>query len=136
MPEKINKLAGFEALYQVDMEKRERKSKAEAESKLNTERLEGLEVDLQNESNKESDKVSKPQKNKSNKESNKVSKSESNITSNSAAELLEPTTFKADRRKVLALKRIALNLEPARKLQDLFDEALADIIAKYGQSIE
>ncbi len=129
MPEKNNKLAGFEALYQVDLEKRERKSKAEAESKLGTKRLEGLEVDLQNESDEKSNK-------ESNKESNKVSKSYSNITNHPAAELLEPTTFKADRRKVLALKRIALNLEPARKLQDLFDEALADIIAKYGQSIE
>jgi hypothetical protein len=52
------------------------------------------------------------------------------------ADLFEPTTFKADRRKVKALKRLALDLEPARKLQDLFDEALADILTKYGRTIE
>jgi phage shock protein A len=124
VPEKNNKLAGFEALYQVDLEKRDQKSKADsskAGDKLETERTQKQEILSQKESNKES---------------NKVSKSASNTTDQSAVDLFEPTTFKADRRKVLALKRIALNLEPARKLQDLFDEALADIIAKYGRSIE
>jgi phage shock protein A len=124
VPEKNNKLAGFEALYQVDQEKRDQKSKADSSTmsnKLETERLQKQEIQSQRESNKES---------------NKVSKSSGNITDQPTVDLFEPTTFKADRRKVLALKRIALNLEPARKLQDLFDEALADIIAKYGRSIE
>lgn len=124
MPEKNNKLAGFEALYQVDLEKRDQKSKADSSKigeKLETERIQKQEIQAQRESNKES---------------NKVSKSSSNTTDQPTVDLFEPTTFKADRRKVLALKRIALNLEPARKLQDLFDEALADIIAKYGRSIE
>ena len=124
MPEKNNKLAGFEALYQVDLEKRDQKSKADSskiDEKLETERIQRQEIQAQRESNKES---------------NKVSKSSSNTTDQPTVDLFEPTTFKADRRKVLALKRIALNLEPARKLQDLFDEALADIIAKYGRSIE
>jgi hypothetical protein len=123
VPEK-NKLAGFEALYQVDLDKRDQKSKADSSTmgnKLETERIQKPETQSQRESNKES---------------NKVSKSSSNITDQPTVDLFEPTTFKADRRKVLALKRIALNLEPARKLQDLFDEALADIIAKYGRSIE
>jgi phage shock protein A len=124
VPEKNNKLAGFEALYQVDLEKRDQKSKADSSKigeKLETERIQKQEIQAQRESNKES---------------NKVSKSSSNTTDQPTVDLFEPTTFKADRRKVLALKRIALNLEPARKLQDLFDEALADIIAKYGRSIE
>jgi len=124
VPEKNNKLAGFEALYQVDLEKRDQKSKADSskiDEKLETERIQRQEIQAQRESNKES---------------NKVSKSSSNTTDQPTVDLFEPTTFKADRRKVLALKRIALNLEPARKLQDLFDEALADIIAKYGRSIE
>ena len=120
MPEKNNKLAGFEALYQVDLEKRDQKSKADSSTmgnKAETEQIQKSEIQSQ-------------------RESNKVSKSPSNITDHPAVDVFEPTTFKADRRKVLALKRIALNLEPARKLQDLFDEALADIIAKYGRSIE
>jgi len=124
VPEKNNKLAGFEALYQVDLEKRDQKSKADSSTmgnKAETEQIQKSEIQSQRESNKES---------------NKVSKSPSNITDHPAVDVFEPTTFKADRRKVLALKRIALNLEPARKLQDLFDEALADIIAKYGRSIE
>jgi hypothetical protein len=66
---------------------------------------------------------------RSKEESNKVS----NIT-DSAPISYEATTFKADRRKVKALKRLALDLEPSQKLQDLFDEALADLLTKYGQS--
>jgi len=69
-------------------------------------------------------------------ESKSESKLVRNITQPKVADTFEPTTFKADRRKVLALKRLALELEPARKLQDLFDEALADVLAKYGRKPE
>jgi FtsZ-interacting cell division protein YlmF len=125
VPEQNKKLAGFEALYEIDKEKRGQKSGAPS-------------ADLQEPSD-----TSQPQprsKTKTSKErkkvGNKVSKSESNITQSTTIEFFEPTTFKADRRKVLALKRLALDLTPARKLQDLFDEALADILAKYERGTE
>jgi FtsZ-interacting cell division protein YlmF len=121
VPEQSKKLAGFEALYEIDKEKRGQKSSGpatEQEAPLGASQT-------QTKTSKERKKVG-----------NKVSKSESNITQSTAIEFLEPTTFKADRRKVLALKRLALDLTPARKLQDLFDEALADILAKYERGTE
>ena len=125
MPEQNKKLAGFEALYEIDKEKRGQKASApEAELEAPSRVSQGQ-------------RGSKKRNNKERKEvSNKVSKSESNITQHVAIEFFEPTTFKADRRKVLALKRLALDITPARKLQDLFDEALADILAKYERGIE
>ena len=120
MPEQSKKLSGFEALYQVDQEKHGQKVGA-------TEAKPSKEVTV---------KPPSKQRISIKKESNIVSKQESNIVSHYTGDMFEPTTFKADRRKVLALKRLALDLEPARKLQDLFDEALADILAKYGHSIE
>jgi hypothetical protein len=124
VPEQSKKLSGFEALYQVDQEKHSQKVGA-SEAKPSKEAVV-----------KPPRKQRESAKKENGKESNKVSKSESNIVSRFAGDVFEPTTFKADRRKVLALKRLALNLEPARKLQDLFDEALADILAKYGHGIE
>ena len=120
MPEQNKKLAGFEALYKVDQEKRQRgESKATADAKATT---------------------TQESAEKSERTREKVSKSESNIVSNitqqTTSEVFEPTTFKADRRKVKALKRLALDLDPARKLQDLFDEALADLLTKYGRKVE
>jgi hypothetical protein len=120
VPEQNKKLAGFEALYKVDqdrLQQRETRERAEAETAPTQES------------------AAKPERAR-----NKVSKSESNIvsdiTSQPLADVFEPTTFKADRRKVKALKRLALDLDPARKLQDLFDEALADILVKYGRNPE
>lgn len=128
MPEQNKKLTGFEALYQVDQEKRQQQQRIETAGeisppvKTNTPR----EV-AQGEANRT-------------KANGYVSKSESklvrNITTQKTIDTFEPTTFKADRKKVLALKRLALELEPARKLQDLFDEALADVLAKYGRKPE
>ena len=124
MPEQSKKLSGFEALYEVDQQKQSQKvGTAEVEP---VEEITVKPIRKQNVSAKKDSK----------KESNKVSQSESNTTTRSVADIFEPTTFKADRRKVLALKRLALDLEPARKLQDLFDEALSDILAKYGHSID
>jgi FtsZ-interacting cell division protein YlmF len=123
VPEQSKKLAGFEALYEIDKEKRGQKSGSSA-----TEReapSDAPQTQAKTKTSKERKKVG-----------NKVSKSESNITQSTAIEFFEPTTFKADRRKVLALKRLALDLTPARKLQDLFDEALADILAKYERGAE
>lgn len=120
MPEQNKKLAGFEALYKVDQDKRQQR---EARDR----------TDAGTATTQES--AAKPERARTG-----VSKSESNIVSNitnaTSLEVFEPTTFKADRRKVKALKRLALDLEPARKLQDLFDEALADILTKYGRTIE
>lgn len=122
MPEQNNKLAGFEALYRVDQEKRKRGAAAQAEPADDEKKSGGTEGD---------DSVRK-----------KAGKSESKLVSNItvppqvSADVFEPTTFKADRRKVKALKRLALDLEPPRKLQDLFDEALTDILAKYGRDTE
>ncbi len=117
MPEQNKKLAGFEALYKVDQDKRQQREAGDAARAATQEQ------------------APKPERTR-----NKTSKSESNIVSNitlrSAADVFEPTTFKADRRKVKALKRLALDLEPARKLQDIFDEALADILTKYGRTVE
>ena len=126
MPEQNKKLAGFEALYKVDQDRRQqredRESAAAAEATTPSQ-------------------ASAPESTpKHERTRNKVSQSESNIVSNitsqAAADVFEPTTFKADRRKVKALKRLALDLDPARKLQDLFDEALTDILAKYGRTFE
>jgi hypothetical protein len=119
VPEQNKKLAGFEALYKVDQDRRQqREVRDNADTAMATTQ----------------ETTPKPERPK------KVSKSESNIVSNittqTATDVFEPTTFKADRRKVKALKRLALDLEPARKLQDLFDEALADILTKYGHTIE
>ena len=122
MPEQNNKLAGFEALYRVDQEKRKRGAAAQAEPAGDEKKSGGTEGD---------DSVRK-----------KAGKSESKLVSNItvppqvSADVFEPTTFKADRRKVKALKRLALDLEPPRKLQDLFDEALTDILAKYRRDAE
>ncbi len=120
MPEQNKKLAGFEALYKVDQDRQHQREAREPAAATSTTTQE---------------QIPKPER-----VSNKTSKSESNIVSNitpkQTADVFEPTTFKADRRKVKALKRLALDLEPARKLQDLFDEALADILTKYGRTIE
>jgi len=120
VPEQNKKLAGFEALYKVDQEKRRQQQREDAGE---AERAPAPES------------AAKPERARA-----RVSKSESNIVSNittqAASEFFEPTTFKADRRKVKALKRLALDLDPARKLQDLFDEALADILVKYGRTVE
>ena len=122
MPEQNKKLAGFEALYRVDQEKRRQQQREDAG------RAEGAPA-------QEAPEAARPERART-----RVSKSESNIVSNittqAASEFFEPTTFKADRRKVKALKRLALDLDPARKLQDLFDEALADILVKYGRTVE
>jgi len=125
VPEQNKKLAGFEALYEIDKEKRGQKTNAPAAEFQESSGASQREPGSKKRNSQERKKVG-----------NKVSKSESNITSPISNEFFEPTTFKADRRKVLALKRLALNLTPARKLQDLFDEALADILAKYEQGIE
>ncbi len=125
MPEQSKKLAGFEALYEVDRAKRQQQVKAdEAENYTPPTVVEREDL--------------VPQKNASvrNKASKSESKLVSNITSKIANDVFEPATFKADRRKVKELKRLALELEPTRKLQELFDEALADILAKYGRSID
>ncbi|MDQ3803066.1 MAG: hypothetical protein M3416_04335 [Acidobacteriota bacterium] len=122
MPEQNKKLAGFEALYQVDQDKRRRGGAAAAEPVSAGEE----------EAQPEGDNSVR------NKAGKSVSKLVSNITRQpqASADVFEPTTFKADRRKVKALKRLALDLEPPRKLQDLFDEALTDILAKYGRDAE
>jgi hypothetical protein len=125
VPEQNKKLAGFEALYKVDQDRRQQRENQESAAA-------GATAPSQTDS---PDSTPKPERAR-----NKVSKSESNIvskiTSEAATDIFEPTTFKADRRKVKALKRLALDLDPARKLQDLFDEALTDILAKYGRTIE
>jgi FtsZ-interacting cell division protein YlmF len=120
VPEQNKKLAGFEALYEIDKEKRGQKPSAPATDIREPSSASQTQPRTKTRLSKERNKVG-----------NKVSKSESNITQSSIIEFFEPTTFKADRRKVLALKRLALDLTPARKLQDLFDEALVDILAKY-----
>ena len=125
MPEQNKKLAGFEALYKVDQDRRQQRENRESAA---------APAAVPSQDNP-------PEPNpKPERARNKVSKSESNIVSNitsqAAADVFEPTTFKADRRKVKALKRLALDLDPARKLQDLFDEALTDILAKYGRTME
>jgi hypothetical protein len=125
VPEQNKKLAGFEALYKVEQEKRSSKSGSPAPEGQESSGASQSQLGSRN-------KISTEKK----KASQKVSKSESNITKTTAIEFFEPTTFKADRRKVLALKRLALNLTPARKLQDLFDEALADILVKYERGID
>lgn len=125
MPEQNKKLAGFEALYEIDKEKRGQKSSTPAAELQESSGASQSQPRSKKRSSQEEKKVG-----------NKVSKSESNITQTVAIEFFEPTTFKADRRKVLALKRLALDLTPARKLQDLFDEALADILAKYERDTE
>lgn len=125
MPERNKKLAGFEALYEIDKEKRGQKSGAPATDPQEPSGAPQTQPRTKTKLSKERKKVG-----------NKVSKSESNITQLAAIEFFEPTTFKADRRKVLALKRLALDLTPARKLQDLFDEALVDILAKYERGTE
>ena len=125
MPEQNKKLAGFEALYEVDRDKRQQQIKAD---------------DAQHPTPPDVVASESPQTPGSvpvrNKVSKSVSKSVSNITHQITGDVFEPTTFKADRRKVRELKRLALELEPTRKLQELFDEALADVLAKYGRSIE
>ncbi len=121
MPEQNKKLAGFEALYEVDRAKRQQQVQADNEEHPTPPDVAASES---------------PQPSKSVPISNKVSKSVSNITPHVAGDVFEPTTFKADRRKVRELKRLALELEPTRKLQELFDEALADVLAKYGRNIE
>lgn len=128
MPEQNKKLAGFEALYEVEQQKRNQK---DSPAKLPVEGR--VPKELVSEPRKQS---KKERKSENNKVSQKVSKSESNTQPRPAADYFEPTTFKADRRKVRALKKLALDLEPARKLQDLFDEALADILEKYERDIE
>jgi hypothetical protein len=119
VPEQNKKLAGFEALYKVDQDRRQQREANDT----------AVITPIAQEPSP------KPERTR-----NKTSKSESNIVSNitpqSTADVFEPTTFKADRRKVKALKRLALDLEPTRKLQDLFDEALADILTKYERIIE
>lgn len=132
MPEHSKKLAGFEALYKVDQDKRQQQrvkdtaAASSAEPEQTERAAERTDKTASSTSGKAStdDKVSKSE-----------SKNVSNITSQNA-DVFEPTTFKADRRKVKALKRLALDLEPARKLQDLFDEALSDILAKYGRRLD
>jgi len=119
VPEQNKKLAGFEALYKVDQDRRQQREVQDTAAVTPITQ----------------EPTPKPERTR-----NKANKSESNIVSNItqqlAADVFEPTTFKADRRKVKALKRLALDLEPTRKLQDLFDEALADILGKYGRTIE
>ena len=130
MPEQNKKLTGFEALYKVDQEKRQQQQKVETVGEIQA----PVTTDLPKEA---SAAVGEDNRRKSNgSESKSESKLVRNITSQKTADTFEPTTFKADRRKVLALKRLALELEPARKLQDLFDEALADVLAKYGRKPE
>jgi hypothetical protein len=123
VPEQNKKLAGFEALYKVDQDKRRQQEQREAAG------------GIEHMPAPPTESAAKPERART-----RVSKSESNIVSNittrTMSEVFEPTTFKADRRKVKALKRLALDLDPARKLQDLFDEALADILAKYGRTVE
>jgi hypothetical protein len=120
VPEQNKKLAGFEALYQVDQEKRQRhETKPEERDRTAT---------IQ-------ESPDKPERARE-KVSKSGSKLVSNITNQTTPDVFEPTTFKADRRKVKALKRLALDLEPARKLQDLFDEALTDLLTKYGRTVE
>ncbi len=129
MPEQNKKLTGFEALYKVDQEKRQQQQQVETVGEIQA----PITTDLP----KETPAVGEASRRKSNgSESKSESKLVRNITPQKAADTFEPTTFKADRRKVLALKRLALELEPARKLQDLFDEALADVLAKYGRKPE
>lgn len=124
MPEQNKKLAGFEALYKVDQDRRQqRDTKGGSNTRTST---------LPDGGSESTPKTEQERKRGSKSESNIVS----NITSQTNADVFEPTTFKADRRKVKALKRLALDLDPARKLQDLFDEALTDILAKYGRTIE
>lgn len=119
MPEQNKKLAGFEALYKVDQDRRQQREAKDTAAITS---------------------IAQERDPKPERARNKVSKSESNIVSNitpqPTTDVFEPTTFKADRSKVKALKRLALDLEPTRKLQDLFDEALADILKKYGRTIE
>jgi len=132
VPEHSKKLAGFEALYKVDQDKRQQQRVKDTAAAGSTE---------PEQTERAAERTDKTASSTSGKAStdNKVSKSESknvrNITSHNA-DVFEPTTFKADRRKVKVLKRLALDLEPARKLQDLFDEALSDILAKYGRSLD
>jgi hypothetical protein len=132
VPEHSKKLAGFEALYKVDQDKRQQQRVKDTAAASSAE---------PEQTGRAAERTDKTASSTSVKEStyNKVSKSESknvrNITSQNA-DVFEPTTFKADRRKVKALKRLALDLEPVRKLQDLFDEALSDILAKYGRSLD
>jgi hypothetical protein len=132
VPEHSKKLAGFEALYKVDRDKRQQQQAKDTAAAVSAE---------PEQTGRAVERTDKTASSTTRRESadNKVSKSESknvrNITSQNA-DVFEPTTFKADRRKVKALKRLALDLEPARKLQDLFDEALSDILAKYGRSLD
>jgi hypothetical protein len=129
VPEQNKKLTGFEALYKVDQEKRQQQQKVETVGEIQA----PVTTDLP----KGASAVGEANRRKSNgSESKSESKLVRNITQPKVADTFEPTTFKADRRKVLALKRLALELEPARKLQDLFDEALADVLAKYGRKPE
>ncbi len=125
MPEQNKKLTGFEALYKVDQEKRQQQQKVETVGEI--------QVPVTTDLPKEASAVGEANRRKSNGSESKLVR---NITQPKTADTFEPTTFKADRRKVLALKRLALELEPARKLQDLFDEALADVLAKYGRKPE
>jgi FtsZ-interacting cell division protein YlmF len=132
VPEHSKKLAGFEALYKVDQDKRQQQQAKDTAAAGSAE---------PEQTERAAERTDKTASSTTRKEStdNKVSKSESknvrNITSQNI-DVFEPATFKADRRKVKALKRLALDLEPARKLQDLFDEALSDILAKYGRSLD
>ncbi len=132
MPEHSKKLAGFEALYKVDQDKRQQQRVKDTVAAGSSE------PEQTGRAPERTDKTASSTTSKVATD-NKVSKSESknvrNITSQNV-DVFEPTTFKADRRKVKALKRLALDLEPARKLQDLFDEALSDILAKYGRSLD
>lgn len=125
MPEQNKKLAGFEALYEVDRAKRQQQVKAD---------------EVENATTSDVVVAESPKPQIATPVRNKVSKSESklvsNITSQDLNSIYEQTTFKADRRKVQELKRLALELEPTRKLQELFDEALADVLTKYGRSIK
>jgi len=128
VPEQNKKLTGFEALYQVDQEKRQQQQRIDTAGEINS----PVKTNTPRE-------VAQGEANRT-KANGSVSKSESklvrNITPQKPFDTFEPTTFKADRKKVLALKRLALELEPARKLQDLFDEALADVLVKYGRKPE
>ncbi len=120
MAESNKKLAGFEQLYRAEQDKQRTIVREEAP------------IDPQAEPDPKLKKETKIRSKEAiKKESNKVR----NIT-NSNSISYEATTFKADRRKVRALKRLALDLDPGKKLQDLFDEALSDILAKYGQEID
>lgn len=125
MPEQSKKLTGFEALYEVDRAKRQQQVEAD-EAKPSA-----ISKDTEHDDQPLQEPV--PVRNKVSKS---VSKSVSNITSQTPNDVFEPTTFKADRRKVRELKRLALELDPTRRLQELFDEALADVLAKYGRNIE